>query len=84
VPVAGFEDFDRYVEENNVPLDDDGEAFARWIADRTGCPAPRFEKPQPGDELILPDREQRELDGVPSFLAPRDDAEDETSAYGTT
>jgi hypothetical protein len=34
---------------------------------------PRFEKVEPGDEQILPDREQRDLDGVPSFLALRDD-----------
>ena len=33
----------------------------------------RFEKVEPGDEQILEDREQRELDGVPSFLALRHD-----------
>ena len=44
------------------------EAFARWIAERTGGPEPRFEKVEPGDEQILEDREQRELDGVRSAL----------------
>lgn len=49
------------------------EAFARWIAEQTGGPVPRFEKVEPGNEQILPDREQRDLDGVPSFLALRAD-----------
>jgi hypothetical protein len=44
---------------------------ARWIAEHTGGPVPRFEKVEPGDEQILEDREQRELDGVPSLLALR-------------
>jgi hypothetical protein len=46
------------------------EAFARWIAERTGGPVPRFEKAAPGDEQILEDRAQRELDGLPSALDP--------------
>jgi hypothetical protein len=50
------------------------EAIVRWIAERTGGPVPRFEKVQPGDEQILPDREQRDLDAVPSFLALREGA----------
>jgi len=29
---------------------------------------PRFEKVEPGDEQILEDRAQRELDGLPSAL----------------
>jgi hypothetical protein len=33
----------------------------------------RYEKVEPGDEQILPDREQRDLDAVPSFLALCDD-----------
>jgi hypothetical protein len=48
------------------------EAFARWIADQTGGPPPRFERVEPGDEQILEDREQRDLDGVPLFVALRD------------
>jgi hypothetical protein len=43
-------------------------AFALWIAEITGGPVPRFEKVEPGDEQILPDAEQRELDSVPSAL----------------
>jgi len=31
----------------------------------------RYEKVEPGEEQILPPREQRELDGVPSLLALR-------------
>jgi hypothetical protein len=30
---------------------------------------PRFEKIEPGDEQILDEREQRDRDAVPSFLA---------------
>jgi hypothetical protein len=67
--VAGFDDFDRYCADDNVQADDCGEAFARWIAERTGSPAPRFEKVEPGDEQILPEREQRDLDGGHSFPA---------------
>jgi hypothetical protein len=47
------------------------EAFARWIAERTGGPAPQFEKVEPGDEQILPDRAQRDLDSLPSALDSR-------------
>jgi len=71
----GFEDFDRYCADNNVQADDYGDAFARWIAERAGGPPPRFEEVEPGDELILEDREQRELDGVPSFFATRAEAD---------
>jgi hypothetical protein len=35
-------------------------------------PGARFEKVEPGDEQVLPERDQRDLDGVPSFLALRD------------
>jgi hypothetical protein len=49
------------------------EAFARWIAERTGGPVPRFEEVEPGDEQILEDPEQRDLDAGPSFQALRDD-----------
>ena len=62
-------DFDRYVAENNIPEEKWPEAFARWIAEQRGGSAPRFERVEPGDEQILEDREQRDLDGVPSFLA---------------
>jgi hypothetical protein len=64
-------DFDRYVAEHNIPEEEWPEAFARWIAEQTGAPVPRFEKVEPGDEQILPPREQRELDAVPSALALR-------------
>jgi hypothetical protein len=37
-------DFDRYVEEHGIPEEDYPAAFARWIAERTGGPVPRFEK----------------------------------------
>jgi len=68
-------DFDRYVAEHNIPEKDWPEAFARWIAEQTGRPAPRFEKVEAGDEQVLEDREQRELDGVPSLLALRADGD---------
>jgi hypothetical protein len=34
---------------------------------------PRFEKVEPGDDQILEDPEQHDLDGVPSLLALRAD-----------
>jgi hypothetical protein len=43
------------------------EEIARWLAKQAGRPI-RFEKVKPGDEQILPPREQRELDALPSGL----------------
>ena len=50
-----------------------GEAFARWLprAER-GRPV-RFEKVEPGDEQILEDRFQRDLDAVSSPLERKDE-----------
>jgi hypothetical protein len=48
-----------------------GKAFARWLQEQNEGRPVRFEKVEPGDEQILPDREQRDLDGVPSLLALR-------------
>ena len=76
--MPGLEDFDRYIAEHDIPEEEWPGAFGRWIAERTGGPAPRFEKVAPGDEQILADREQRELDAVPSFLAIR--AEEDAAA----
>ena len=70
--MGGLSDFDRWAEENNVPDEELGEAFAAWLAEQMGGTPPRFELVEPGDEAILPDHEQRELDGVPSAL-DRDD-----------
>ena len=56
------------------------EAFARWLGEQAGGPPVPFEKVEPGDEQILEDREQRDLDGVPSFLALRDDESSESDA----
>jgi hypothetical protein len=42
--VVSLEDFDRYVEEHGIPEEDYPAAFARWIAEVTGGPVPRFEK----------------------------------------
>lgn len=71
-------DFDRYVAEHDIPEEEWPEAFAHWRAEGTGDPVPRFEKVTPGDEEILEEREQRELDGVASFLAIR--AEEDAGA----
>jgi hypothetical protein len=49
---------------------DQAEEIARWLGDEKGEPV-RFKKVEPGDEQILPPREQRELDAVPSYLAIR-------------
>jgi hypothetical protein len=73
-------DFDRDVAEHNIPEEEWPEAFARWIAEQTGGPVPRFEKVEPVDEQILGDRELRDLDAVHSFLALRDDESDESDA----
>jgi len=73
-------DFEHYVAEHNIPEEEWPEAFAHWIAEQTGGPVPRFEKVEPGDEQILEDREQCDLDGVPSFLALRDDESSESDA----
>ena len=73
-------DFERYVAEHNIPKEDWPETFARWTAERTGGPLPRFEKVEPGDEQILEDREQRDLDGVPSFLALRGERKEPETA----
>jgi hypothetical protein len=72
-PVGTPADFGRCIAEHNIPEEEWPEAFALWIAEVTGGPVPRFEKVEPGDEQILEDREQRELDGVTSFQALRDD-----------
>jgi hypothetical protein len=46
--VGSEADFDRYVAEHNIPEEELPEAFARWIADQTGGPPPRFERSSPG------------------------------------
>ena len=37
-------DFDCYTAEHQIPEENRREAFARWIAERTRGPVPRFEK----------------------------------------
>jgi hypothetical protein len=46
--------------------------IAGWLSQQAGAPI-RVEPVEPGDELVLPDREQRELDALPSRLASDDD-----------
>jgi hypothetical protein len=67
VRILSLADFDRYA-EHGILEEDYPAAFALWIAAQTGGPVPRFEKVKPGDEQILPRREQRELDALPSGL----------------
>ena len=45
-----------------------GAAFARWLQEQNEGRPIRWEKVEPGDERVLPDREQRELDALPSGL----------------
>ena len=66
--MASLEDFDRYVAEHNISEEQYPEAFARWLGEQTGGPPVRFERVGAGDEQILLDREQRELDALPSAL----------------
>jgi len=56
-------------------MKNESEAFARWLQEQNGGRPVRFEKIEPDDEQILEDREQRELDRVPSFLAIRAEAD---------
>jgi hypothetical protein len=70
--VGSEADFDRYIAEHGIPEEECPEAFARWIAERTGGPAARFEKVEPGHEQILEDQEQRDLDSLPSALDRED------------
>ena len=48
-----------------------GEVGARWLKEQNEGRPVHFEKVEPGDEQILPEREQRDLDGVPSLQALR-------------
>jgi hypothetical protein len=48
-----------------------GRSFARWLQEQSEGPPIRWGKVKPGDEQILPPREQRELDAVDSPLALR-------------
>lgn len=49
-------------EQENV-----AETIAEWLDEQMGSPV-EFLKVEPGTEQILPDREQRELDALPSGL----------------
>jgi hypothetical protein len=69
--VGGPADFDRYVAEHNIPEGEWPEAFARWLKEQNEGRPVRFERVEPGDEQVLPEREQRELDGFPSLQALR-------------
>lgn len=49
-------DFDRYVDEHEIPKEDYPAAFALWIAEVTGGPAPRFERverEEPADGVVI-------------------------------
>ena len=70
-PVVSFADFDRSVEEYEIPVEQVPEAFAHWLGEQTGEPI-RLEKVEPGHEQILPDHAQRELDSLPSALDRQD------------
>jgi hypothetical protein len=51
-------------------VDEQAEQIAEWLEHATGSPVP-VERVEPGDEQILPDAEQRELDALPSRLTER-------------
>ena len=46
---------------------DSADTIARWLEEQTGALV-NFEKVEPGDEQVLPEREQREIDSLPSRL----------------
>lgn len=67
--MPGFEAFDRWVVENDIPDKGRPEGLACWLSGQKGSGrAVRFEKVEPGHEQILEDHEQRELDALPSGL----------------
>jgi hypothetical protein len=66
--VPGFEDFNRWAVEHEIPEEEWPEAFARWLGEQMEDSPVRFEKLESGDEQILPDSEQRDLDSLPSAL----------------
>ena len=47
---------------------DAADTIARWLEEHTGREV-HLEKVEPGDEQVLPEREQRELDALPPRLA---------------
>jgi hypothetical protein len=51
-------------------VDEQAEQIADWLEQAMGRPV-AIERVEPGDERVLPDREQRELDAVPSRLDER-------------
>jgi hypothetical protein len=50
-------------------VDEQADEIARWLSREAGQPI-AVEPVAPGDELVLPEREQRELDALSSQLAP--------------
>lgn len=52
---------------NVRPFEFDAPAVTQWLEEQMGRPV-RYEKVEHGDEQILPPREQRELDALPSAL----------------
>jgi hypothetical protein len=54
-------------------VDEQAAEIARWLGERAGDAPLRYERVAPGNEHVLPDREQRELDGMPSRLTPDGD-----------
>jgi hypothetical protein len=58
-------DFDRYVAEHGIPEEERPEALARWIAERTGGPVPRFERVRPEKSKSLKIASSVTLTGYP-------------------
>jgi hypothetical protein len=54
-------------------VDEQAEQIAEWFEREMGRPV-KVERVEAGDERLLPDREQRELDALPSRLVPDDNA----------
>jgi hypothetical protein len=67
--MAGLEDFDCYCQEHGIPVEYRPDALALWVAKQTDGRVPDSGRVAPGGEQILPDRLQRELNGVSSFLS---------------
>lgn len=73
--LVSFEDFDRYVGQHGVQPEEYGEALpdgsvSRWEADQS---ASRRSTPETSRSSKIASK--RELDGVPSFLAIRDETD---------
>jgi hypothetical protein len=54
---VSYADFDRYVEENDIAVEDLGEAFAQWLSNQTGEAVIGGPVGEPPAVVAIPDEE---------------------------